>query len=461
MWMRRGYFIAMFLLIAGLLAKNSYSEWDSQSCGMPHRIPVTITAGAIGHSNETRIDLVNADFPASYIFSAAGHDIRVYAADDVTPVEYVVTGWDTVARMATIFVKLPAMAPAESQIVYIYFDDGTLLSADNAPFVFPDVGMRIRSRVSTADPISPADAITAFENATIDVTNSVRPTITGTNNRSYGGTNGDYGWCVSAVLNVTSSTSGVWGFRYGGDFGRGGHLYIRGQELEQQWNDDLWWANSYANPAEVLEGTINLPVGWHRYEALGFEGCCDGPTGFQARPPGGVWQDLSSANFPLRAAQCIADTATVSVGASQSCSTELIAEKTVAIDSSSVHDFAIPGSIVKYDIQLTNPGQAVDGSTLVLTDVLPSEVDLVVTGAGAFAFTDGAISSGLSLTYSGPTSATDDVLFSTDGIDFSYSPIGSVDPAITHVRFTPQGIFNPNDAGATPNFTITILAQIK
>ncbi len=51
------------------------------------------------------------------------------------------------------------------------------------------------------------------------VYNAVRPSVTGLNNQALGGTNGNYGWCISAVLNVTPATAGVWQFRYGGDFG--------------------------------------------------------------------------------------------------------------------------------------------------------------------------------------------------------------------------------------------------
>jgi len=86
--------------------------------------------------------------------------------------------------------------------------------------------------VSAANPVSPTDGLTAFEAATVDVDDLVRTSVTGLNNRSLGGTNGNYGWCVSAVLNVTPATTGLWEFRYGGDFGRGGHLFVRGQEIE-------------------------------------------------------------------------------------------------------------------------------------------------------------------------------------------------------------------------------------
>jgi uncharacterized repeat protein (TIGR01451 family) len=231
-------------------------------------------------------------------------------------------------------------------------------------------------------------------------------------------------------------------------------------QLEEDWNDDLWWGNNYANTAETLEGNIDLLPGFHRYEALGFEGCCDGPTGFQARAPGGNWQDLSSTNFAMRAARCVQSIPIVTVTATDSCTTELLASKDITIDVSSPETFSIPGAIVRYDINVQNPGRTVDADTLVLTDIYPSDVALITSGAGAFAFLDGAIASGLGFTYSGPNSTSDSVEFSIDGLDFNYIP-SAVDTDVTHVRLKPSGAFNPNNSGDVPSFTISILGEVQ
>ena len=448
------------LILAFTQAPSTYAEWPEQSCSFRHRIPVTVTAGVAGHADEIRIDLTSADIPAAYMFSVAGDDARVFLGDDLTPVNFVVAGWDGAARTASFYVRLPTLPPSASETLYIYLGDESLPSGNNASAVFPNIGVRLHSRVSTADPISPADGLAAFAAATTDVDNSVRTTISGLNNRSLGGTNGDYGWCVSAVLNVTAATEGTWGFRYGGDFGRGGHLYVRGVELEEQWNDDLWWANNYGNTAETLEGTVFLPEGWHRYEALGFEGCCDGPTGFQAMAPGGAWQDLSSTNFSLRASRCVATTVSVAKASSESCSATLDAAKTIEIDASSPTTYFIPGAIIRYDLDVSNPGQSVDAGTIALTDIFPADVSLMTSGAGVFQFDDGPIASGLGFTYGGPTDASDTVEFSTDGTDFLYAPSAPFDDTVTHVRFVPTGVFNPNDAGDRPSFSIRVLGRL-
>lgn len=446
---------------AMMYSSVAYAQWQEQSCSLRHRIPVTITATSATHDTETRIDLTNSDFPVDYIFSTSGEDVRIFRSDDTTPVDFVVTGWDASARTATIYTRMPTIASGSSELIYIYFGDDTLASADNVPAVFPDVGLRLRSRVSTADPTSAASGLAAFAAATVDVDDSVRSTITGLNNQALGGSNGDFGWCVSAVINVTPATAGNWRFRYGADFGRGGHLYVSEQALEEDWNDDLWWDGNYGNQSETLQGRITLEPGWHRYEALGFEGCCDGPVGFQARGPTGPWRDLNTSNFDIRGAQCVNVTASVGVAAAESCGTEILLSKSVAVDATSGFDFAIPGSVMRYDLVVENPGQPVDPTTLVLTDEFPDNVSLVVTGAGAFAFTDGASSSGVSFTYGGPTSTTDSVEFSIDGTDFSYIPSAPVDPDVTHIRLRPTGPLNPSAGGTTPSFTISILGVIQ
>ena len=191
---RAGFASLIILLWFFLLAPiTAHAEWPEQSCSFAHRIPVTITAGAAGHNTETKITLVSADFPASYTLSAAGDDVRIFESDDVTPVDFIITGWDSTARTATIYVRLPAMTSSTSETIHVYVGDSGLPSGNNATAVFPDIGVRLRSRVSTSDPVSAADALTAFEAATVDVYDAVRTNVSGINNRSLG----DYPHCLN------------------------------------------------------------------------------------------------------------------------------------------------------------------------------------------------------------------------------------------------------------------------
>ena len=457
--------VSLCAILAAFAAAPAWA-WD---CLNAHRNLVTITAGASGHGDETRIDLSASEFAADYTFTSDGADVRVVlASDGITPVDHIVTGWDGITRSGTIYIRLPAQAPLSSTAVYVYYGNSSSASLGDVDAVFPTSGLRLRSRVSSVDPIDAASARSAFAAATTDVYDDVRTSVTGLNNRALGGANGNYGWCISAMVEVTPATAGVWGFRYGADFGHGGHLYVRETELEQQWNDDLWWAGNFANTAETLEGSIFLSPGWHRYEALGFEGCCDGPVGWQAQAPGGPWQDLSTANFSMRATRCVVTTVSVSTGAPESCSTVPRAEKQVNVTSDPLGNaspFALPGSVMTYEIEVTNEGQRLDSGTVSLTDALPADVKLVVVGPGAVVLTDGATPSDLSLNWGNASDPTDGVSFSTDGTNFSYTPIPDGDGAdsdITHVRFALDGAMRQRvDGSSDPSFTVSFQVIVQ
>ncbi|MEO1188819.1 MAG: DUF2341 domain-containing protein, partial [Pseudomonadota bacterium] len=198
----------IFFLLMALIITPQALAWD---CLNAHRNTVTVTAAASGHSDEIRIDLAPSDFPPDYVFTSDGADVRVVlASDDSTPVDHIVTGWDSLTRTGTVYIKLPALAPSSSTSVHIYYGDADLTSLGNVDAVFPTVGLRLRSRISSADPIDADSARAAFAAATTDVYDDVRNSISGLNNRALGGTNGNYGWCISAMVEVTAATAGLW-----------------------------------------------------------------------------------------------------------------------------------------------------------------------------------------------------------------------------------------------------------
>lgn len=117
---------------------------------------------------------------------------------------------------------------------------------------------------------------------------------------------------------------------------------------------------------------------------------------------------------------------------------------------------AIPGAVVEYTLTVTNEGYDYsDDDTFMIADSLPADTDLVVidingAGSGPVTFTDGASSSGTSWDFGGLSDAADSLEFSTDGVDFSYSPSADadgVDSAVSAVRLRPQGQFaaDPNN----------------
>ncbi len=132
---------------------------------------------------------------------------------------------------------------------------------------------------------------------------------------------------------------------------------------------------------------------------------------------------------------------------------------------------AIPGAIKGYLIQVGNTGSgpvAVD--TLSISDSTAANMALRVVdydGAnpGPVAFVDGSPASGLSYTFTSLGSSTDDVEFSNDGgSTWTYTPVDSgdgTDPAVTHIRVNPKGIFAGSTAGADPSFQVLFKAAIQ
>lgn len=127
---------------------------------------------------------------------------------------------------------------------------------------------------------------------------------------------------------------------------------------------------------------------------------------------------------------------------------------------------AIPGAVVEYQLILTNPSSnAVDDDTLVISDPVPAQVDLVVAdiagvNSGPVRFLDGTPTSDLTYTFTSLASMTDDVEFSDDnGATWTYVPTpdaGGRDPAVTDLRIRPQGAFAGNNAQFTLQFRVVI-----
>lgn len=126
----------------------------------------------------------------------------------------------------------------------------------------------------------------------------------------------------------------------------------------------------------------------------------------------------------------------------------------------------IPGSFTNYTLNVQNPSSiAVDNNTIVITDSIPPNTDLFVgdlgaPGSGPVAFTNGVPPSGLTYSYSGLVSPIDDVSFSNDnGATYTYTPTpnaNGVDPAVTHIRINPKGVFNPNT-----NFSVVFRVRVE
>lgn len=133
---------------------------------------------------------------------------------------------------------------------------------------------------------------------------------------------------------------------------------------------------------------------------------------------------------------------------------------------------AIPGSWVDYTITAENGGKGdVDNESLVITEPLPADVDLFVgdlgvPASGPVEFTDGsgAAASGLTFVYGGLTDLTDDVEFSTDGVDYTFVPTPDADgfdSAVRYIRMNPSGTFLGRPTATPTTFDLRIRVRVQ
>ena len=140
--------------------------------------------------------------------------------------------------------------------------------------------------------------------------------------------------------------------------------------------------------------------------------------------------------------------------------------------SNTTNPKAIPGSWVDYTITASNSGKGdVDNESLAVTDPIAANADLFVgdlgaAGSGPVEITDGAgaASSGLSLVFGGLADLTDDVEFSSDGVDYTFVPTPDVDgfdPAVRYIRVNPSGTFLGRSTAAPTTFDLRIRVRVQ
>ncbi len=453
----------LVMLLLGSLMTVSSSAQNRLSCEWSHSIAVTATATSGAHNDAIRVDLTSSDFPATYAMSANGDDLRVYLQDNTTAVPFFISRWDQGSQQATIFILPPPIGAGGSATYNFFLGNSFVASESDADAVFPTPGLRVLSRASTANPSDAASGYSALVSANSTIADQVRSNVRRINNRTLGGSDRNFGLCISTLINVPSSQVGLWSFRAGMDYGRGGHLRLAETDLDSRWTTDLWWALNFGN-SDVLQNSRLLGEGWHRIELLGFEGCCDGRIEVQASAPGGSFQDLRTSNFTLRAAPCTNLTITTSTVTEQCPIGIDVTKSSVAVVDLQGTDFRVPGATVTYEIGVTNLGQRVDATTINILDDLPGDVSLLVDDPNAFELIEGTTPSGLLLDWGGFADASDDVEFSTDGVDFSYVPVPDADGTdanITHVRIVPDGSLGPADNVTQPSFSVRLRVIIQ
>ncbi|MEM8815133.1 MAG: CCXG family PEP-CTERM protein [Pseudomonadota bacterium] len=453
-----------------LFAFPAFAWWD---CAWDYRFAVDIAPppGPPLTDYEVRLDLNAGLVPAEFDWSSGGDDLRAIDQDNLTELVLFVESWDEFAETATVWVRVPVLSAAGRRI-YLYFGGPAGTASASSLLTFTETGLRFNTRNSGADPVNRASAEAAFDAAPVNTPGygcAIIDSYTGVSNRSLfapPNRNTNIALFAEAFFEVSAADAGVWEFRYGADFGRGGGLYVDDVALEEAWNTDLWWANNWNNASEVLQGSISLSAGSHNIRIIGFEGCCDGGLTAQFRRPGGAWQALAVANLNLVSRQCptSAEPAlSFAAGETANCAVLGVERSSQTLFdpvNNASNPKAVPGALMLNRIELTNTGPgSVDASSVVITEAIAVEsrlrvIDFDGATAGPLQFVDGALASGLTYSFVSLSDPTDDLAFSNDGgLSFNYTPVpdvNGIDPAVTHIRITPQGVFQAAGAGGVP-----------
>lgn len=119
----------------------------------------------------------------------------------------------------------------------------------------------------------------------------------------------------------------------------------------------------------------------------------------------------------------------------------------------------IPGAVVEYSITVRNVGAgSVDASSIVLVDVMPTQMAYAVTTP--VTFTNGTTPSGLNAFNAGTMVTYSQTAGGTT--TFTYTPTGTFDGRVTGIRIAPTGTMAAASSGtAQPSFTVRFRAQVE
>lgn len=142
--------------------------------------------------------------------------------------------------------------------------------------------------------------------------------------------------------------------------------------------------------------------------------------------------------------------------------------------SGGVNPKAIPGAEIEYTLLVTNTGlTAASTDSVIITDPVPSGTELFVgdlggAGQGPVIFSDGVNASGLTYSFIGLGSFTDDVDFSNNGgSSFAHVPSPDGDgydttvPPVDWLLVNPKGAFSASDGVNHPSFTIRYRIRVR
>ncbi len=128
----------------------------------------------------------------------------------------------------------------------------------------------------------------------------------------------------------------------------------------------------------------------------------------------------------------------------------------------------IPDAVVSYSITVTNSGRgSPNANTVILTDIIPSNIKLCVSAAcsgaaDAVEFINGTPTSSLSFVYASAVKYSNQV---GGGPPYTYTPVPNVngyDSAVTGIQITPAGTMSASSGTPPhPNFTLRFRTKVK
>lgn len=198
---------------------------------------------------------------------------------------------------------------------------------------------------------------------------------------------------------------------------------------------------------EIAAGTANLG----NYSAT--MSCTNAATGSATTLPNTVGGTITPR---------LGDTVTCIIVNTRLTTAVLVVEKTSTVISDpvngTVNPKAIPGAVVEYAINVRNVGtRAVDASSIVLLDVMPTEMAFQVSSP--VTFTNGPTASGLN-TFNASTMVT--YSQATGGLaPYTYTPTGTFDARVRGIRIAPTGTMAAATSTTQPSFTIRFRAQVR
>lgn len=183
--------------------------------------------------------------------------------------------------------------------------------------------------------------------------------------------------------------------------------------------------------------------------------------------PEGFWSLSATANEGFETTVSHTGTGTMIVGTAN-----ITISKNSAVLSDPINTTnpkAIPGAIVEYIINVSNAGYGyINTDSIVLTDPVAGGTTFFFGNPlEPITFTDGAVTSGLTFTFSGLASTTDDIDFSNDGGATFVTPTTDANgfdttaPPINFIRINPKGEFKGGDTVNNPSMEIKFRVRVQ